>query len=345
MIAFLTLFLGLMHGVRPVEVVVGESVTAVAFALDGESVGRLEGPPWELDVDFGAEILPHELVVRAWNGRGEEVGLARQWINLPRPPAEVDVVLERGSDGHVLTARWTWETVLGVQPKHVAVTFDRKPLPLVQKRVTLPAYDGETAHVLTAVLDYPDGIRSRRDLVLGGATTGDAMTELTAVPVLVPDGGIPPLEALSGRFRHAGQALTVAAVEHGPAEVVLVRSLSTSEAKRVLRTGLLSFSDKTAVGGDDVVRIMWPIAKRIVSDGYANELFDVSRDFTGREASFRFLLTQIAYPRASLPPARLADAVAVAGLRAYGSYARRAVVLVLGSEPQDPSRFEVAPVR
>ena len=130
MIAFLTVFLGLMHGVRPVQVVFGESVASVAFQLDGESVGRLEGPPWELDVDFGTEILPHELVVRAWNGRGEEVGVARQWINLPRPPAEVDVVLERGPDGRVLSARWTWETILGVQPKHVVVTFDRKPLPL-----------------------------------------------------------------------------------------------------------------------------------------------------------------------------------------------------------------------
>jgi len=37
--------------------------------------------------------------------------------------------------------------------------------------------------------------------------------------------------------------------------------------------------------------------------------------------------------------------VAVAGLRAYGSYSRRAVVLVLGSSGPDQSRYEPGPVR
>ena len=346
MIAFVTLFLGLMHGVRPVEVTVGETVASVAYDLDGRRLGRLARPPWEMDVDFGGEFLPHELVVRAFDGRGDEVGLVRQWVNLPRPPAEVDAVLLRGGDGRVAAARWTWESILGVPPKRITMTFDRKPLRLTEERVTaLPAYDPQTTHVLTAVLDYPDGIRSRRDLVLGGGSSGDAQSELTAVPVAVSEGVAPGSQDLAGRFRRGDQTLSIAAVEHGPAEVVLVRDLSPREAARALRASFLSFADKTVLASDDVARILWPVAKRIESNGYVNELFDVSRDFTGRNASLRFLLTQVSYPSESLPVPRMADAVAVAGLRAYGSYTRRAVVLVLGSDPRDQSRYDVALVR
>lgn len=48
MIAFASLFLGLIVGVVPVTVVVVEAVAAVEFELDGESVGRLERKPWTL---------------------------------------------------------------------------------------------------------------------------------------------------------------------------------------------------------------------------------------------------------------------------------------------------------
>jgi hypothetical protein len=46
MIAFVTLLLGLVHGVFPVEVRVSTPVVAVDFSLDGMPAGRLEGPPW-----------------------------------------------------------------------------------------------------------------------------------------------------------------------------------------------------------------------------------------------------------------------------------------------------------
>ncbi|HYB54138.1 MAG TPA: hypothetical protein VEG84_09745 [Thermoanaerobaculia bacterium] len=345
MIAFVTLFLGLMHGVRPVEVAVGAAASSIVFELDGKTVGRLGGPPWEADIDFGREFMPHELIVRAFDAKGQEIGLVRQWINLPRAPAEVDVVLERGPDGRAVAARWTWDSILGVRPNRVTVTFDGRPLAFEAKRVVLPSYDPDATHVLTAVLEYPNGVRSRRDVVLGGGSAGDAKSELTAVPVTIPNGSAPAPEALKERFQRGDQPLSVAAVEHGPAEVVLVRSLSSTEAQRILRRGVLSFSDKTKLAEEDRVRIVWPIAKRVISNGTSNELFDLSRDFKGKDTSFRFLLTQVDYPSASLPPPRMADAVAVAGLRACGSYGRRAVVLVLGSDQRDQSLYEAGPVR
>jgi hypothetical protein len=352
MIAFASLFLGLMVGARPVTVIVGDAVAAVAFELDGRAVGRLEGAPWTLTIDFGTEFEPHELIARAFDAKGEEAGLARQWINLPRAPAEVEIVLERDASGRAATARLAWESILGVRPNRVVVTFDGRALPLAEKRVTLPAYDPQATHVLTAVLDYPNGVRSRSDVVMGGGSAGDARSELTAVPILVPGGKPPRPEALEKRFWRGDQPLSVAAVEHGPAEVVLVRDLSSDEAAQAMQRGRSLGSafpflgDRTSLAREDQIRILWPVARRIVNAGTSNELFETSREFSGKSASFRFLLTQVDYPGdGAALPRRLADAVAVAGLRACGSYARRAVVLVVGSAATDRSRYAAGPVR
>ncbi len=45
MIAFASLFLGLIVGVQPVSVLVEKPVTAVRFELDGKTVGRVEKTP------------------------------------------------------------------------------------------------------------------------------------------------------------------------------------------------------------------------------------------------------------------------------------------------------------
>jgi len=351
MIAFASLFLGLMVGVRPVTVIVGESVAAVELELDGRALGRRTGAPWTFDVDFGSEFEPHELVARAFDDKGTEAALARQWINLPRPPAEVEIVLERDAQGRAVAARLAWESILGVRPNRISVTFDGRPIALAEKRAPLPAYDPQATHVLTAVLDYPNGVRSRSDVVLGGGSAGDAKSELTAVPILTEGHELPRSEALQGQFLRRGQPVAVAAVERGPAEVVLVRELSSAEAERALRRGralggvLPILSDGTLLDRGDHVRILWPVARRIVDTGTSNELFETSREFSGKSAAFRFLLTQVEYPGVGPSPLRLADAVAVAGLRACGSYARRAVVLVLGSEVRDESRYAPGPVR
>src|SRR5436305_12734281 len=97
MIVFVTLLLGLISGVYPIEVTVSGPVAAVEFTLDGASVGRLEHPPWVQKIDLGPDILPHQLVARALDAEGKEIVGDIQSINLPRPPAVVRIVLE--SDG------------------------------------------------------------------------------------------------------------------------------------------------------------------------------------------------------------------------------------------------------
>ncbi|MGH9368547.1 MAG: hypothetical protein ACRD3M_12820 [Thermoanaerobaculia bacterium] len=363
MIAFASLFLGLMVGVRPVTVIVGEPVAAVAFELDGRAVGRLTGAPWTLEVDFGREFEPHELVARAFDEKGGEVALTRQWVNLPRPPAEVEILLDRSAEGQAVGARLAWESVLGTRPDRISVTFDGRPLVLDEnRRVSLPAYDPETTHVLTVSLEYPNDVRSRSDVVLGGGSAGEAKSELTAVPIKTPRAKAPEVEALRGRFSKKGEPLAVVAVERGPAEVILVRDLDCVEALRHLRRfgagrsmpdgfgmpgrpGARVWTDQTALELEDRVRILWPVARPVAESVTASELFDASREFTGMSSGFRFLLTRVDYPGGSDLPRRFADAVALAGLRAFASYSRRAVVLVLPPSGRDESRYDPGAVR
>ncbi len=65
MIEFVSLFLGLLIGPRPVELAVDNTVAAIELSLDGRQVARLDGPPWSTTVDLGPELLPHRLEAHA----------------------------------------------------------------------------------------------------------------------------------------------------------------------------------------------------------------------------------------------------------------------------------------
>ena len=95
MIAFLTLFLGLIAGVHPVAV----SVTAPVSVVEVELDGRTRAAPWTVSVDFGPDLAPHELVARGLDAEGHEVSRTRQWINLPRSAAEVQILILRTEKG------------------------------------------------------------------------------------------------------------------------------------------------------------------------------------------------------------------------------------------------------
>ena len=363
MIAFASLFLGLVVGIAPVAVLVESPVAAVVIELDGKPAGRIERAPWFLSVDFGADLLPHELVARALDRTGKELGLVRQFVNLPRPPAEVEILLERDALGHPVAARFSGESLLAFGPPRVAVTFDDKPLPVgAPNRVALPGYDPEARHVLTVELEYSPAVRSRADAVFGGGASSVARSELTAVPVRSTAGGaVPEAAALEGAIRRAGQPLKVAAVEAGPALVCVVRGPSVRAALKALGAGgkttmaflpgtsrRLPQFDRDASRGmmalerEDRLRFTWPIA-RTAAPGV--QLYDHSGDFNGAYAGVHFLLTRVEHPGPYGKDLRLADAAAVAGLEATASGSRRAVVLVLGDETEDRSRETPQAVR
>jgi hypothetical protein len=96
---------------------------------------------------------------------------------------------------------------------------------------------------------------------------------------------------------------------------------------------------------DDRVRFVWPKAASVSAAKTPTELFESSHDFLAKDGGLHWLLTRVYHPAKGDPRPRFADAVAVAGLQAFQSYSRRAVILVLGAKTTDVSRYDPATVR
>src|SRR5688572_31439679 len=122
-IAFLTLFLGLTSGVQPFELSVSGPVASIEILLDGSVAQRLDGPPWTGKIDFGPDLAPHELVARALDASGKEIARTRQGINVPRPPAEVEIALEDPR-----TVRLSWERLTHEPPVEISLTLNGQAL-------------------------------------------------------------------------------------------------------------------------------------------------------------------------------------------------------------------------
>jgi hypothetical protein len=351
-IAFLTLFLGLTLGRYPVQLAVEGPVAAVELVLDGTPAGRVQGPPWTGEVDFGPGLQPHELVARALDARGQEIGSARQWINLPRPDAEVEIVLEpgaapvQGAEARPAAARLAWQNLTGARPA-IHLTLDGQPLAVGEDgRAPLPAVSSESVHVLSAELEFPSHVTARKDAVFGGRWGSEISAELTAVPVRLRGGRDLTPEALCGQLLADGQPLSVAAVEDSPAQVVIVRDIGAGPAIGELVQGSRYFDllrYEMGLGKDDEVHLMLPVALASASS-VPTELFSLSPALTLRNGGVFWVLSQ-ALPGADVKGQRLADAVAVAGLRASTGNRPRAVVLVVSGHPRDGSRYASAVVR
>jgi hypothetical protein len=353
MIAFVTLLLGLISGVYPIEVKVGGSVTAVEYRLDGVLVARRDGPPWVARIDLGSELRPLELSVHALGAGGQEIARASQWLNLPRPPAEVEIVLEKGAEGRPRAAQLTWQSVSGVKPASVGLTLDGEPLKVDDNgRALLPAVDLKILHVLTAELWFPPGLLARQDVAFGGEYGSEVSTELTAVPVrLRPGAALPSPEGLQEWFTASGQPATAVAVEDGPGRVIVVRVPSSREVLDKLvaplrRPTLPALRQKMRLGEEDRIRFLSLSSKPFKSSKIPSELFDISSELNNDDGGLFWLLSSSGLLKEAHGPAlRIADAVAVAGLQAATDNRRRAVVLVLSGNVRDSSHYSPETVR
>lgn len=79
-------------------------------------------------MDFGSELVVHELVAVAFDGEGRELGRVRQWVNRPRALAEAAFVVEPPVKGQPLLARLEWQSVVDVDPISVKVLVDGRPI-------------------------------------------------------------------------------------------------------------------------------------------------------------------------------------------------------------------------
>lgn len=357
-ITFLTLLLGLASGQIPVEVAVSGEVAAVELLVDGVVAARMSGPPWAADVDFGPELLPRELVARALDREGREVARAAQWVNLPRPQAEVQILLESDAKGRPVAAHLSWQSVTATAPDSILLTLDGRPLPVDGKgRATLPPTDPKVTHLLTAELLFPPGIPARKDVVFGGEWGSAVSTDLTAVPVrLGRRVKLPAVDRLGDLLSIGGRPLDVAAVEEGAGRLFVVRAATQAEvSSKLAQQGgrwvpgqqrfqmQVDLRHEMKLGREDEIRFVFPTARFFRGTGVSAELFDSSRAFSYEDGGMRWLLGNVEIASESEP--RIADAVAVAGLMAATDHRRRAVVLVVGRDAADTSRYDPATVR
>ncbi|HEY1250581.1 MAG TPA: hypothetical protein VGH97_05290 [Thermoanaerobaculia bacterium] len=333
----------------PVRVVVGGPVATVAIVLDGKPAAVLRPPFWEGELSLGEELMPHELVARALGSDGAEVASARQWLNLPRPPAEVEALIERDASGRAKRAHIAWESLTPHGPTSVKATFNGVPLALSKDHVAaIPAYDPEQVQLLSVELEFENEVRARKDIVLGGRTGEHAETELSAIPIRLAAGARTPSAAqLRGRLLRGGRPLEVAAVEKGAGIVVVVRD--EAPLKGLGRwTGMpvpREFRLDLALDDKSVVRFLWPRPTSHRRTDSIVELFPVSHEMGKDVGGLRWILTRVVNPRPEAHAPRFTDAVAVAGLHAFGTFRRRAVLLVMDRSTIDASEFSADRVR
>lgn len=361
MVAFLSLFLGLVVGTHPVELAASAQTARVELLLDGHPAGSDSAPPWVVPCDFGERLVPHRLQAVAYDATGEELARTDQWINLPRAPAEAVLLVDEGAGGDDAVARLHWRQVYGEPPVAVRVSLDGEPLPVTDPhRIPLPGVDLDRLHFLRAELDFPGSLAAVVELTFGAGLAGRTSSTLTAVPVLLRGGDAPRPADLASVFSTAAGRIPVSAVEDGPSQIVLVvdsaarpalaaviESLLAEMRARRARRGfsLLDHLRRTdeplfaMLQPHDWVRFVWPVSRDVDAPGVALDVFEFSRDYTSADGSFIDLLDHVVPPGTLDGEQRLADAVAVAGLLATARDRRRAVVLIVSDSPEDASRF------
>lgn len=350
MIAFVTLFLGLVYGNVPLRLAAAEGVAAVEIYLDDAKVGEV-GSPFEATLDLGPEIVPRELVVVARARDGRRLGEARQWINRPRPGAEASFLLERDRSGQTISARLLRRRISGANLSAVRVFFDGLPLDAPDlERIAIPRYPPETAHFLLAEVDFADGDSATAVATFGGVNRGKAERELTGLPVrVVTKGPVPRPDQLAGWFESEGRPLSVAAVEEGPPEVGFVLAgHATGDLLRLDSEGRWPWPwpcpKPLELPKDARFRFTWTEPHTVSEAGEVVRLFPAIGEFTRKDGRLLNLGARAGLERSPAAPS-IAEAVAVSAVASAGRERRRAVVLVLGEGATEMGRLDAARVR
>ncbi len=367
MITFLTLFLGLTIGEQPVELEVRGEPARVVLLLDGATVSERDLPPWRFSCDFGAELAPRRLEALAYDAEGAEIARADQTVNLSTRIASLALALEEGPEGVPLAVRPVWQSAEHPRPDALAIQLDGAPLPAPSwERVALPALDPGTIHFVTAEAVFPDGTVARAETAFGGVLGRTVSTENTAVAVVASRGrALREAADAAGLLTAGGEPATALSVEHGAADLVAVVTPAAAEGLAALRLPLrlASLAQATSLGlvtGGEATwmaglkegdRLFWldPVPETGRPGAGVYEIYARTGPFTGGEHGLAAWLTSQApavgapLPNAGVP--RAADAVAVAALQAVAFSRPRAVLLVLGREEADASRFAPAAVR
>jgi hypothetical protein len=225
MIEFLSFFLVLATGPRPVELAVAGPMATVELRLDGRPVATIAGEPWSTLCDLGSELAPRELTAIARDAEGRELDRATQWINVGAQSSGATMSFEGDTEGRPRAVGVRWESIGRRQPQAIEVAFDGEPLEVSDpERVVLPPYDPESLHFVSAAVRFSDRLVTRLDAGFGGVYTDSVASELTAVPVILGKGARAPRpEELRSAFLKDGERLEVHGFEKTGAEIFVVR--------------------------------------------------------------------------------------------------------------------------
>jgi hypothetical protein len=348
MIEFATFFLGLVLGIHRVDVVADPDVARVEIRVDGQEAADIRQAPWSTSVDLGPALAPHELAAVAFDRTGREVGRTRQWLNLARPSAQAAIVLSGGTGGKGLRAHVSWEAVARVVPRAWSVSLDGQPLAVTNPaEFDVPPVAPGQVRILRVELDFDAGASAVAEVVLGGGNRDETVSELTAAAVLLEPGRrMPPAGALDGVFSDRAAPLHVVAVEEGPADVVVVFDASARFRLDHLQAGgYWNRRNRFALDKQHRLRIVFPDPEERPSGaGPTYHVFPTSGELSPDSGGVLWQLS--ATRRASdVSRQRLAEAVGVAAVAATAHNRRRAVVLILGDDPEDQSEFPAQEAR
>ena len=371
-ISFLTLFLSLTFGPQPVEVSVGDEVAAVEILLNGKPLTSMSKAPWRAVVDLGSSPAPWALEAVALDSRGAEIGRVRQLLNIPRERVEASWVLEGGASPETpRRARLVWQAVAR-EARQVHLQLDGQALEVEDPRsFELPPYDPSETHVLSASIVFSEELEVNTVTSFGRGFSDSTSSKLTAIPIEIEEGRKRPLspEDLKGWFQVQGEPVEVIASEQAPMEVLVVRDIETAKTlanidigsaaprESARRTGAGVSNPRIANNSPPPRSIRLPSSSGQMMSGLSPSsrlrfvsswptrstsedrlLFPISLDLvalTGR--GIPFAVTRGFQSGADPGAQRLADAVAVAGLRAAATHRPRLVILILGDSPQDVS--------
>lgn len=349
-IAFLTFFLGLVTGPRNVALSAGPSVAGVELRLDGAEVARITAPPWTATVDFGRELVPHDLEAIGFDADGKPVGTARQRVNLPHAPAAASIAIEEAPGGRRV-ARLTWVCTFATKPSSVRLAWDNEELmPADPYRFELPSADPGSLHILRAELGFGRNVTAVAQAFVGGQGRNFTSAELTSIPVLLTGKKLPEPAALAGLFLRSGKPVGVAAAEEGPADVVFVPDPEAEAAlDRLLAEREKSDWGVSVYGPAGLGRLAFALPKDVHSlfalpaptryDETGYQVFNAIGPFDHSDGG---LLWAFRIARVDQPPrdaAKLKDVAAMAGTVAVQNGRRRAVVWILseGRDLSDPA--------
>jgi hypothetical protein len=331
-LVFLTLYLGLVSGIQPVNLQADPDVKSIRIVVDGQTAAALTGPPWRGDVDFGPALLPHEVVAVGLGANGREIARATQFANVPRPFAELQIVVDRNAAGRPVRAKLVVRHIAQYPPLGATLKLDDAPLALDKEfAAKLPAADMTKPHLLGAEMRFADGTMARRELVFGGQFGDSAEAQLTPVAVVSTGDAAPNGDCFAG--------LHVRSIEEPDAEVIIVRDADVSEIGKAYANMGAVYLDRHTYA-----QMFSPVPNAISSAGERTQLFPNSPMYDVGKADFLYPLLRMQDADAGSRPRQFADAVAVAGVQAAARGRRRAVVLFL-SRRDDASDYAPAVVR